>query len=279
MLTVDGRVELLLEALQSGDSEATWTTFLTAYSQLIYGVIRKFTRDTDHLGDCFLFVCTKLSEKHYRRLRAFQPNGRARFSTWLRAVVRNLCLDWHRSKFGRRQLFRFVKSRSVLDQEIFQAVFQRGLSAREVWVDLSRKGFGLRFSDVEERVEELRGLMSSRQLWLLTAGRVSIESLDSSEENSVAREVSDPNPDPEMIFILRETRRALENALARIDASDRLLLRLRYIEGLGLLEVAKLVGLRNAQTADRRIRDAIERLRKNLRGEKLLYGKQNSASV
>jgi RNA polymerase sigma factor (sigma-70 family) len=108
---------------------------------------------------------------------------------------------------------------------------------------------------------------------------VAVESLDSDREESQALRVADPSPDPERIAILRETQTALARALPRIDANDRLLLRLRYLEGLGLLQVARLVGLKDAQTADRRIREALERLREKLGSEAFIFGKRKSASV
>jgi RNA polymerase sigma factor (sigma-70 family) len=279
LLTVDGGVGTLLEALQSDQKDLAWESFLTTYSELIYGVIKTFAHNPDQSSDCFLFVCTKLADKNYRRLRAFRPDGRARFSTWLRAVVRNLCLDWHRSVFGRRQLFRFVASRSTLDQEIFEAAFQRCAKLHDIWNDLTQKGFDLSYSEVQERVEELRNLMSFRQLWLLSASKMPIESLDLSEESSPRIEVIDPLPDPERMAILKETRTGLARALRVVDPSDRLLLRLRYLEGLGLVEVARLVGLKDAQTADRRIREAIEHLREKIDKEKVFLGKRKSASV
>jgi RNA polymerase sigma factor (sigma-70 family) len=277
--TDDGDVALLLDALNSDDAQAAWTAFLATYSETIYGVIRTFTQNTDYAGDCFLFVCEKLADKGYRRLRAFRPDGRARFSTWLRAVTRNLCLDWHRSQFGRPQIFRFMAARSALDQEIFRAAFQQGTSVHDIWHGLSQKGRNFSFSEVERRVDELRNLMSARQLWLLTTTRVAVESLDSDREVSPALEVTDPSPDPESVAILRETQTALARAFSRIDANDRLLLRLRYLEGLGLLQVARLVGLKDAQTADRRIREALDHLREKLGSKTLVLGKRKSASV
>jgi len=181
--------------------------------------------------------------------------------------------------FGRRQLFRFVASRSTLDQEIFEAAFQRCAKLHEIWNDLTQKGFDFSYRELQERVEELRNLMSFRQLWLLSASRVPIESLDLDEESSSRTEVIDPLPDPERMAILKETRTALARALRVVDPSDHLLLRLRYLEGLGLVEVARLVGLKDAQTADRRIREAIEHLREKIDKEKVLLGKRKSASV
>jgi hypothetical protein len=48
---------------------------------------------------------------------------------------------------------------------------------------------------------------------------------------------------------------------------------------LSFVEVARLLGLKDAQTADRRIRDVLERLREKLGVYDVLVGKRKSASV
>jgi len=63
---------------------------------MLFAVVRRFERDEDAIADCYLFVCEQLSAKGFRRVLRFDPGGRARFTTWLCAVTRNLCLDWHR---------------------------------------------------------------------------------------------------------------------------------------------------------------------------------------
>src|SRR5258706_12794353 len=95
----------ILRGLTSDEAQSAWSEFLQSYAALIYQVVGFFERDTDHAADCFLFVCEHLSNNRYRRLRAFRVDGPAKFTTWLRAVVRNLCLDWHRKEFGRQRIF------------------------------------------------------------------------------------------------------------------------------------------------------------------------------
>ena len=275
----DRTIGPLLKALGSGSAESAWTDFLAIYSETVFGVVKVFTRDADQSSDCFLFVCERLAAKSYRRLRVFEPNGRAQFSTWLRAVVRNLCLDWYRSKYGRRGLFRSIASRSTIDQELFIAAFHRADSIHQIWLDLSRKGYSLSYSEIESRVEQLRTSLSARQLWLVSASRVSIDTIEEGEEDRLAL-LADAAPNPEMLAMLRETETIVRKSLAHLHTSDRILLRLRYVEGLPLIEVARLLGLKDAQTADRRIREAIERLRKHLpEGKLLTAGKPKSVSV
>ena len=280
MNSSDRTIGRLLEALASDSGGKAWTEFLVLYSETIFGVAKVFSRDADQCSDCFLFVCERLAAKNYRRLRAFEPNGRAQFSTWLRAVVKNLCLDWYRSKHGRRGLFRSIASRDTIDQEIFAAAFHRRASAYEIWLDLSRKGHRLSYADVENRLEQLRGSLSARQLWLLSASSVSFEAAEPEHEEGAISLLVDATPNPEMLAILRETEAMVRKALANLNTADRILLRLRYFEGLPLLEVARLLGLKDAQTADRRIRDTVEKLQEHLGERKILAaGKSKSESV
>jgi RNA polymerase sigma factor (sigma-70 family) len=152
----DPLITSMLAALSSAERESVWCAFLDRYSGLIYHVVESFDHDPDHRGDCFLFVCEQLAASDFRRLRKFDQGGRASFSTWLCAVVRNLCLDWHRKENGRHRVFGFVARRSATDQLLFEAVFRRGLSAEEARQELRRSGVELSFAEVEKRIFELR---------------------------------------------------------------------------------------------------------------------------
>lgn len=96
------RIGRILEQLSSDDPQAGWETFLASYSDLIFQVMSILDRDPDNRSDSFLYACQQLHKNKFRRLRQFKPGGPARFSTWLRAVVRNLYLDWRRRRFGSR---------------------------------------------------------------------------------------------------------------------------------------------------------------------------------
>jgi RNA polymerase sigma factor (sigma-70 family) len=279
MIDADPAIEGLLGEFRSENAHIAWQRFLTSYSDLIYGVVKSFARDADHAGDCFLFVCEKLAAKNYRRLCSFRPTGRARFSTWLRAVVRNLCLDWHRARFGRRQVFRSVASLSSAEQLIFGLLFLRRLPLPEAWSDFVHSCPGVSYSEFENLSEKLRSLMTSRQLWLLSTASATFESLDSDPELSGSQELTDPMPNPEAQAVLRQTHSSVCRALEMLHPSDQLLLRLRFSEGLGLQAIASLVGLPDAQTVDRRIRIALDEVRRKLGVSKTMVGKPRSASV
>lgn len=278
-MPADPFIAPLLSALSSGERESAWCAFLDRYSALIYHVIRSFDRDPDRSGNCFLFICEQLSANEFRRLRKFDQDGRASFSTWLCAVVRNLCLDWHRKEHGRHRIFRSVCHRNEREQVIFELVFRRAFTVEEAREELSRRGIELSFAAVEETVGELRRCLSSRQLWLLSSGKAILNSLEGEEDGTYVFEPADPAPDPEALVALHESHGQVSAALSSLTDSDRLLVRLRYQEGLTLQQIARLVGLKDAQTADRRLRDIIDHLRHSLGLHHLVRGKPKPASV
>lgn len=261
----DPEVARILQQLGSPEPQAAWASFLALYSPLILQVVRLWERDSDEVGDCFVYVCEQLSGRQFRRLRQFQPEGPARFSTWLRAVLYNLCVDWHRREFGRQRLFRTVARLPRLEQEIFRRMYQEGLQLEEAVLTMQARFPGLNLAQAAEALERLRGVLTPRQLWLLTAGKRSPTESDSADELAArGKEAPDGAPDPEKLVVSNEQRAALADALSRLSAAERLLVRLRFEQGLTLRQVARLVGLADAQTADRRIKGVLERLRKLL---------------
>jgi RNA polymerase sigma factor (sigma-70 family) len=85
----------------SARADAAWDDFVAIHSPLLLHVTRALTSDRDAAMDAYARVLERLRADDCRRLRAYVPDGRSRFTTWLVAVVRRLCLDWHRESFGR----------------------------------------------------------------------------------------------------------------------------------------------------------------------------------
>lgn len=243
---------------------------------MILQIVQLFEREPDHAGDCFLFICEQLSQNQFRRLRRFKPNGPARFATWLRVVMRNLCLDWRRKEFGRHRVFDFIARLTAFDREVYSKVFEQGLSSEETSFSLRARYPGLTRQSVDKSVESIQQALSPRQLWLLSTRRPKIESLEgesTDNQESLERLIPDPRPDPEALSVTREHQAALERGLERLSKAERLLIKLRFEQDLTLREVAELLDLKDAQTADRRIREVLEKLRQEL------SGKTDSASV
>lgn len=87
----------LVSACVTGEPKA-WEAFVEQYDRLLRAVVRKTGQLESNAGydadDVVNYVYEKLLENDYRRLTAWQ--GRAKLSTYLVLVSRNLCLDFVR---------------------------------------------------------------------------------------------------------------------------------------------------------------------------------------
>jgi len=93
----------LLHATEIPDREAAWEDLIARHTRLILSVARSLGPDNDAIMERYSYVLEKLRENEFRRLRAFDPNAGASFSTWLTVTARRMCLDLHRAKFGRHR--------------------------------------------------------------------------------------------------------------------------------------------------------------------------------
>ena len=135
---------------------------------------------------------------------------------------------------------------------------------------------------MDQSLERIQRELTPRQLWLLSSCNPKLESLETESDGDPEvsqRQIADPRPDPKTLAALKEQKSGLQRALGRLSASERLLLRLRFDQGLTLLEIARLTELKDAQTVDRRIRDLLEKLRRELELAGGAHGKTESMSV
>lgn len=250
------------------NADEAWSAFLAEQAHLILQVVHLFERDPDEVQDCFVFVCERLRRGEMRRIGKFREAGPASFSTWLRAVVRRLCLDWKRHRDGRFRLPRAIARLPELDQAVFRCIHVRGMSGNEtlhsllaLWPGLTRPAL----ADARARVERaLRGPSA----WLLLIHRPRFQSISASPPNADPAEAEpglvDPGRDPETQAADRERVAALRRAIETLPARVRLLLRLRYEQELPIEEVARLTGLSGSAQVERQLRHAFEELRSRM---------------
>ena len=256
-------VEALLQDLDSPNSQEAWSQFLSDYSAHIYQVIRHFESDSDNAADCFQFVCEQLIENRSRRLRKFKGEGTATFVTWLRSVVRNLSIDWHRKQFGRHRQFRSISRLPVFDQEVFRIVYERATPPDESLTILAAQFPNATATRVNESRARIEEVLTRNQRWLLTRHSLSKSATEiTCPEETQLSSLPDSQPDPESLAIENQNKKNLYRALKKLDTDQRLLIRLRFEEGLTLVEVAQLLGLGNAQRADRKVKEILARLQK-----------------
>lgn len=253
----------LLRALRSDPAQG-WPAFLDRYSPIILQVVGLFEKDQDHIADCFLFISEQLSKNNFRRLLQFQPEGAASLATWLRAVVRRLCIDWHRKEFGRSRVFECIRQLDSLDQAVFQKVHEECLSADRALPLLRHRFPQLTPAAIEESCQRIQRTLSPRQLWLISLRKprlVPLDELLTDEGQSRKDRIRDRSPDPEALAIEQQEQAALAEALAGLTSPERLLIRLRFEQELTLEQVARLTGLPDPQSADRRLKQILAGLR------------------
>jgi RNA polymerase sigma factor (sigma-70 family) len=207
--TLPAPLSSLLSSRDPQSRDEAWAAFLSAYSPLVMRVARLLGGDDDAVMDRYTFVLDQLRRDDCRRLHGYAADGRGEFATWLVLVVRRLCLDEHRHRYGRRQ------------------------SAE---------------SSAADRHAERRRLAD-----LLGADP---------EFAGVAAPAGD-EPDAGIRAI--ELSAALDAALACLEVSDRLLLRLRFDDGLSVPAIARITRAPSVGHAYRRIERVLGALRDALR--------------
>ena len=90
----------LLESTSFAEREQAWRAFLDSYSRLLLRTAHSLGGDHDAVMDRYAYILDWLQRDDYARLRAYVPDGRCQFSTWLVVVARRLCLDHHRRLYG-----------------------------------------------------------------------------------------------------------------------------------------------------------------------------------
>lgn len=91
----------LLDHLEPSARDVAWAAFVEAHSKLILYVARSFGGEHDDVMDRYADALEQLRRDDFHRLRAYGADGRGKFTTWLVVVVRRLCLDHQREKYGR----------------------------------------------------------------------------------------------------------------------------------------------------------------------------------
>ncbi len=263
----DREIDTILEKLASPEPQQAWAEFLESFSPIIFQVVKLAEREPDHVSDCFLFICEQLSEKQFRRLRRFKLKGRARFSTWLWVVVRNLCRDWHRKEFGRHRVFQSIARLSEADRAVFRCVYEQGLTKEETFSWLRMRDTNLTRDHVDESLERIQKVLTPRQHWLLSFRNYESKYLEGepdTRQESPGPQIPDPAPNPEACLALKERYVALEKALQQLSKTERLLIMHRYEKGLTLHEIAELMGLKDAWTVERRLKEILGLMRKQV---------------
>ena len=91
----------LQRASEGPERDNAWAGFAEAHSDVVVHVCRSLAHDHDAAMDAYAFVLEALRGDDCRRLRAYVPDGKTKFTTWLVVVTRRLVLDHLRQRYGR----------------------------------------------------------------------------------------------------------------------------------------------------------------------------------
>ena len=247
----DWRIEL-----ERGAPDAAWDLFIHRYRRLLFAAIQHYARDYDDVMDVFARVCEALREDGLRRLRSYldESEHRARFTTWLVVVVRNLTVDWFRHRDGRRRISGLGDGLSPLGRRIFQKVF------------LDRRSHVEAFELI--RAEAPPG-PSFREF--LAELRATYQALGKDRRGQLMRYLGGPalppeepeeeHPDPAE---WRERREWVRQVLGSLEPEERVAVELFVLEELPAAEIARVLGLPNAKAVYNRVYRTLEALRARL---------------
>jgi RNA polymerase sigma factor (sigma-70 family) len=94
-------IRLFLNAESAAVREESWSRFLGDHSRLLLRVARTVAPNAEDAMDAYAAILEDLRADDARRLRAYTPDGRSKFTTWLLVVARRICVDFIRRRYGR----------------------------------------------------------------------------------------------------------------------------------------------------------------------------------
>jgi len=241
--------EILTNLLAGKAGQEPWKAFLIRFSNLILKVIWAFEKDYDEVMEKYLFVCTKLAENDFARLRKFRlkEGPSPMFTTWLAAVTQNLCIDAHRARHGRKQLPRAVARLEEFDREVFCLYYWRGCSIEELEHRALLRKLGV--ASVKESLDRIGHVLSGQPV----AARTPV-ALVSFDEHETAGE-SDADNDFE------ELENWLNQWISTLSSQEQMILRLRFWEDMTGPEIANAMRITPRQRVYPLLQRALESLR------------------
>lgn len=257
------------------DAGPAWVEFLDRHAQLIMNTANQFEYEQDRINECFLFVCEKLNDDGFRRLLNFNPRGVAKFRTWLGAVVFNLCVDWHRKEFGRVTLLPAISALPAFDQSVYRLVIEQGIKKETCFQTLRADFPDLTRELVATSVRRIHSLLTPRQRWQLSVRNRGRRQARGGPAQGRVEGLPDPGSSPETEAQTQQELEALQNAIAHLPADQRLLLKLRFQEGLSLKKIAQLKHLGDSNRAWRHIQGAINALFDQVQNKKPAEKRKN----
>ena len=243
--------QILTELLAPGPHrEHAWKQFLESYSRLFLKVIWELERDKEEVMEQYLHVCSKFAEDNFAVLSAFKRDygiNPPKFTTWLRAVTRNMIVDRHRSLHGRKRFPKALLQLSPHARNVFDLYYWQGYSLHDIdhFLEAHRNGSS---ESVADLMEEIRKALLREP-----------PSPEVQKEPTVLRyndELGGASDDERDVPADR-----LEQWLSELEPRSRLILRLRFWENMPASEIARILRIVPEKQIYKIIDDSLKKLR------------------
>jgi RNA polymerase sigma factor (sigma-70 family) len=236
--------------MTADEARALLVESLPLIDRITRSICRRSGIDHSESEDFASVVRLKLVENDYAAIRSFE--GRCSLSTWLMVLARRVLLDYRNHRWGKwrpsAEATRLGGAATLVER-----VVRRDGGSIEDAARLIREEQSIEMSEAE--IEGLLARLPAR------TPRPHEEPL------GVAAEGRDPSLDPEAAVLSAEAGRLSQHAsrilserLARLDAEDRLLVRMRFFDGLPVPRIARATG-----TDQRRLYHRISKIGDELR--------------
>lgn len=254
----------ILHRLNSADAGAAWAEFLDRYSGLVMKSAKQFEYQHERSSECFLFVCERLADDGFRRLLQYNASSPCSFRSWLGTVVFNLCVDWHRHEYGRATLLPAISALPTFDQEVYRLAVEQFLDKETVFQTLRADFPDLTRDLIDSSINRVYSLLTPRQRWQTTVHGHRRKRQGGKRGTDVVENLPDPGCGPERETQKQQDLERLQLALKRLPFNQRLLLSLRFQEGLNLKKIAELQQLGDTNRVWRHLQTALKALSQNM---------------
>ncbi len=214
-----------------GGGRALFETHYLCVGEILGYIGRRHRLTSEDREDFASFAMLKLVENDYARIRKFR--GESQFNTYVTVVLQRLFLDYRTQKWGKWRPSRVAQKLGTVAMRLETLLYRDGFEFHEARQILLTSTACDR---TEEELWELAGKLPRRERFFCVDDEVLARL-------GTARYVDDFDRH-EAAGLLGELQSQLKDATSDLSSEDRLLLKMRFDEGLSVPEIATMVNLK-----------------------------------
>lgn len=244
--------------------EEAYAELLKRFSPIMIRMIRRFMHDMDEVMEVYTSICERLRANDFKALRRFRINKE--ITPWLSVVVANACRDRFRRNRSVSMPQSVIGRLNAREKIVFRYYYQDRLSQSEIRELLVGKhNMPSSSLDVAHALDRIDGLLSVNKRWHLLNAIAQNKPMMSTDElmaigfEAASTDRADSLADAEMDDVGK-----LNAALKQLDGPDRLMVLLRYEQGMKACEIAEVLSLENHKYVYTRLRTIVGRLRRTM---------------